>query len=48
MKERLEALKNEALAELAGVNDAQALGDIRVKYLGKKVRLLKFCVVWAH
>ncbi|MEK5057789.1 phenylalanine--tRNA ligase subunit alpha [Paenibacillus shunpengii] len=36
MKERLEALKNEALAELAGVNDAQALGDIRVKYLGKK------------
>ncbi|GAK38857.1 phenylalanine--tRNA ligase subunit alpha [Paenibacillus urinalis] len=36
MKERLEALKNDALAELAGVNDAQALGDIRVKYLGKK------------
>lgn len=36
MKERLEALKSDALAELAGVNDAQALGDIRVKYLGKK------------
>lgn len=36
MKERLEALKKDALAELAGVNDAQALGDIRVKYLGKK------------
>ncbi|MCM3783321.1 phenylalanine--tRNA ligase subunit alpha [Neobacillus mesonae] len=36
MKEKLEALKSEALAELAGVHDAQALGDIRVKYLGKK------------
>lgn len=36
MKERLEALKIEALEQLSGVNDPQTLGDLRVKYLGKK------------
>ncbi|WIV20456.1 phenylalanine--tRNA ligase subunit alpha [Paenibacillus polygoni] len=36
MKERLEALQVEALAELANVADDKALSEIRVKYLGKK------------
>ncbi|MDO7907408.1 phenylalanine--tRNA ligase subunit alpha [Paenibacillus sp. JX-17] len=36
MKERLEALKHEALEQLQGVNDPQTLNDLRVKYLGKK------------
>jgi len=36
MRERLEALKNEALEELAGAADPQRLNDLRVKYLGKK------------
>ncbi|WP_422657991.1 phenylalanine--tRNA ligase subunit alpha [Paenibacillus sp. EC2-1] len=36
MKEKLEALKQEALAQLQEVTDPQALNDLRVKYLGKK------------
>lgn len=36
MKERLEALREEALQELKGVETPQALNDLRVKYLGKK------------
>ncbi|WP_054955948.1 phenylalanine--tRNA ligase subunit alpha [Paenibacillus dakarensis] len=36
MKEKLEALKQEALAQLQGVTDPQSLNDLRVKYLGKK------------
>lgn len=36
MQERLEQLRNEALAELNEVNDINALNDLRVKYLGKK------------
>ncbi|WP_309119222.1 phenylalanine--tRNA ligase subunit alpha [Paenibacillus sp.] len=36
MKDRLEALRAEALQELAGVNDPNALNELRVKYLGKK------------
>ena len=36
MKERLEALKQEALQELSGVESQQELNDLRVKYLGKK------------
>jgi len=36
MKDRLEALRAEALQELAGVGDPAALGELRVKYLGKK------------
>ncbi|AWP26143.1 phenylalanine--tRNA ligase subunit alpha [Paenibacillus sp. Cedars] len=36
MKEKLEALKQEALAQLQDVNDPQQLNDLRVKYLGKK------------
>ncbi|NOU91819.1 phenylalanine--tRNA ligase subunit alpha [Paenibacillus sp. LMG 31456] len=36
MKERLEALKAEALQELAQVTNQQQLNDMRVKYLGKK------------
>lgn len=37
MKERLEALKIEALEQLSDVTDPQTLADLRVKYLGKKV-----------
>lgn len=36
MKNRLEQLKQEALAELSKVTDASSLNDLRVKYLGKK------------
>ncbi|MGO4500564.1 phenylalanine--tRNA ligase subunit alpha [Paenibacillus sp. 2RAB27] len=36
MKERLEALKQEALQELSFVASQQELNDLRVKYLGKK------------
>jgi phenylalanyl-tRNA synthetase alpha chain len=36
MKERLEALKQEALQELNQVKNQQELGDLRIKYLGKK------------
>ncbi|AZK48217.1 phenylalanine--tRNA ligase subunit alpha [Paenibacillus lentus] len=36
MKERLEALKQEAVAQLKSVADAAQLNDLRVKYLGKK------------
>lgn len=38
MKERLEALKVEALLELEQVTNQQQLNDMRIKYLGKKVR----------
>jgi len=36
MKERLESLRQEALAVLSNVQDATSLQDIKVKYLGKK------------
>ncbi|WP_438347283.1 phenylalanine--tRNA ligase subunit alpha [Paenibacillus sp. FA6] len=36
MKERLEALKIEALAQLQEVSGPEQLNDLRVKYLGKK------------
>src|SRR5690606_41500319 len=36
MRERLEALRDEALQELGGVEDPGRLNDLRVKYLGKK------------
>lgn len=36
MKEKLEALRTEALAALSGIADAAALQELRVKYLGKK------------
>ncbi|WP_136604030.1 phenylalanine--tRNA ligase subunit alpha [Paenibacillus dokdonensis] len=36
MKEKLEALRQEALDQLQGVEDVQKLNDLRVKYLGKK------------
>ncbi|CAK4852155.1 unnamed protein product [Aphanomyces euteiches] len=36
MKERLEALKLEALEELDQVTDMQQLNELRIKYLGKK------------
>ncbi|MBY9080513.1 phenylalanine--tRNA ligase subunit alpha [Paenibacillus sp. HN-1] len=39
MKEKLEALKNEALAKLQVVQDPGTLNDLRVKYLGKKGEL---------
>jgi phenylalanyl-tRNA synthetase alpha chain len=36
MKEKLEALRQEALDQLHGVKGVQTLNDLRVKYLGKK------------
>lgn len=36
MKEKLMALKEEALRALEQADDAKSLNDIRVKYLGKK------------
>jgi phenylalanyl-tRNA synthetase alpha chain len=36
MKQRLEALKQEAQQELEQVNDMQQLNELRIKYLGKK------------
>lgn len=39
MKDRLEALRNEALHQLETVTDAAALNDLRVQYLGKKGQL---------
>ncbi|GGG90816.1 phenylalanine--tRNA ligase subunit alpha [Paenibacillus radicis (ex Gao et al. 2016)] len=36
MKEKLEALRGEALQELQQVDNPQLLNDLRVKYLGKK------------
>ena len=36
MKERLEALRTEALQELQQVENPQQLNDLRIKYLGKK------------
>ncbi|TFE28100.1 phenylalanine--tRNA ligase subunit alpha [Cohnella luojiensis] len=39
MKERLEALRKEALEQLQGVADAATLNDLRVQYLGKKGQL---------
>ncbi|MBV6713752.1 phenylalanine--tRNA ligase subunit alpha [Paenibacillus chitinolyticus] len=36
MRERLEALKVQALQELAAVGSQQELNDLRIKYLGKK------------
>lgn len=39
MKEKLEALMNEALAKLQTVQDPGTLNDLRVKYLGKKGEL---------
>lgn len=48
MKERLEALQAEALQELQGVAGPQELGELRIKYLGKKARSPKFCAAWAR
>lgn len=39
MKDRLEALLTDAVAELAGITDEDALQELRVKYLGKKGEL---------
>lgn len=39
MKEKLEALKQKALADLESANDAAALEQMRVAYLGKKSEL---------
>ena len=39
MKEKLEALKQKAIADLEKVTDAQALEQMRVAYLGKKSEL---------
>ena len=36
MKEQLEALRSEALAELQTLNDPKQLEDFRVRYMGKK------------
>ncbi len=39
MKEKLEQIKNEAIAELKNAADLKAVDDVRVKYLGKKGEL---------
>jgi len=39
VKEKLEALRETALRELSAAEDAAALGELRVKYLGKKGQL---------
>ena len=39
MKEELQRIKAEALDAIKGLTDIQSLQDIRVKYLGKKVRV---------
>lgn len=39
MKDKLEAMKSVALAEIAAADDLEQLNDIRVKYLGKKGEL---------
>ncbi|MGZ9583458.1 phenylalanine--tRNA ligase subunit alpha [Paenibacillus marinisediminis] len=39
MKERLQALRDRALAELQGAEDIQQLNDLRIKVLGKKGEL---------
>lgn len=39
MKEQIEAIRQNALKEMAEVKDAKELNDIRVKYLGKKGEL---------
>ena len=39
MKEKLEALKQKALADLEKVSDTQGLEQMRVAYLGKKSEL---------
>lgn len=36
MREQLEKIKNDVLAEIKGVNQSQNLEEIRIKYLGKK------------
>ena len=39
MKEQLQKIKESTLAEIAGISDAKALEDLRVKILGKKGEL---------
>lgn len=39
MEQELESIRQEALAEVAAINDAAALEQSRVKYLGKKSRI---------
>ena len=39
MEQELEKIREDALAELAGISDTEALEQTRVKYLGKKSRL---------
>ncbi|MBQ8614903.1 MAG: phenylalanine--tRNA ligase subunit alpha [Ruminiclostridium sp.] len=39
MKEQLQKIKESTLAEIAGISDAKALEDLRVKVLGKKGEL---------
>ena len=36
MEQELQRIKEVALAAIKSANDAQALQDVRVKYLGKK------------
>lgn len=47
MKDRLEALRVEALAQLQEVADAGRLNDLRVHYLGKKGQLTEILRGWA-
>ena len=48
MREELQALKEQALAELGAVTTPDELKDLRIKYLGKKRPMTEICAVWAH
>ena len=39
MKEQIENMKQKAMEQIAKSEDAQALNDVRVQYLGKKGEL---------
>ena len=42
MKERLDAIKENALSQIKVTDSLDKLNDVRVAFLGKKASLLKF------
>lgn len=46
MQETLKQLETEAIAKVEATSSLKEVNDIRVQYLGKKVRLQK-CAEWA-
>lgn len=47
MQETLKQLETEAIAKVEAASSLKEVNDIRVQYLGKKVRLQKCCAEWA-